>query len=229
MPQDDPEVPATSGTTEEEGWTFIDLITASKVDINGLENDIPVSLGNGFYLVSFDATTVYLDVNDMLSYVVEIPDTDLSESYTLQVALWFKAESDTRLVGGAFACNASSALGNSLGYWVGLSEQTVDDPDFWIRQMGFAVPSASSQNSERPMFLMTYQHCPNQDQGSASLYEVDENNQNPVYQRFVSSSNITSPATTGSMFAGALLSARTIKGQETATIRVGIRKIPFPV
>jgi len=189
-------------------WTVVDLTTLTKIDPSGIEVSPPVSAGGDYYTISLDASIVRLTTGEMLGYYFVLPDVTFADAFTLQLKLFWDTESDTRLTGAAFVSDSTSALSSSLGYWAGLSEQNIDDPDTWVRKMTEATPSAGSSASDHPLMVMTYQHAPWRDTATAYVYDLDAAGLNPVGFDIEHAGTINTPASSGPVIVGVLTGPR---------------------
>jgi len=225
-----PNNPHSCPASSSAAYEVVDLSTATKLDPNGLENTPPADAGGGYYTVSFDATTAYTSTDDMLAYLIELPGVTLADTFRVDVYIWWDTESATKLIGAACVSDSNTSLTSAKGYWLGLSEETADNPDTWLKKLSQAVPIVSSVSADRAVGILTYDHNPSRDKGEGAVYDVDTSGLNPTWKSYPAGDDLTSPTGSGPVYIGLLCSARSSKtGDEGARVKIGHLTTLFPI
>lgn len=209
-------------------WTEINLVSATKLDPGTIENGGPVLQPDNYYEVAFDGSVLKTSTSDMLAYYVEVPDITFADSFSAQIVVAAKAESSPKLVAAAYISNKVSDLATGNGFWVGLSEESSDNPDSWIRRMNTAVPSVGGFASDDAVGLMTYEHTSTQDRTILTTYDL--NLGAPTWKQFIGQQTTATISSSGSVYIGVLIGVRGVPqtAAETLQIKAQYRITNFP-
>ena len=196
-------------------------ITAAKNDPNTIETSAPVAAGSaGFYTYAFDATTLYTAPADMLLYYATIPGVGFDDIFLITLFLEMQSESDTRLCFSACVVDAPTALATANGVYGGISAETSGNYDHFVRRINIAMPNTGASAGNPPMYVMRYMHNPSRTSVDGVLY--DQSASPWTYRAHDTDQNDTSPAATGDVTIGVLVTTRTIK-TATETFQARLR------
>jgi hypothetical protein len=145
----------------------------------------------------------------MLLYYATIPGVGFDDIFLITLFLEMQSESDTRLCFSACVVDAPTALATANGVYGGISEETSGNYDHFVRRINIAMPNTGASACNPPMYVLRYMHNPSRTSVDGVLY--DQSASPWAYRAHDTDQNDTSPATSGAVTIGVLVTARTAK------------------